>query len=285
MTILVAGAAGLTGSAVLTALTAAGADVRALSRSPERADSLRRPGVDAVAAAFDDPAALQAAFTGVDAAYLATPSTPRLADTEAAFARAAAQAGTHLVKLSTMGAAADSPLRFGRVHAESEAAIEAAGGTWTFLRPNGFMQNDLAWAAQVPSGTIAGPVMDAAWSIVDARDVAAVAAAVLTDRSRYAGVRIGITGPEARTPRDRVRALAEILGRELAVVDVPVPSVAEQLRGYGLPAWQVDGLAELFELYRLGQATAVIPDADLPLGRPRSTWETFAADHAASFTA
>ncbi len=283
-TVLVAGATGTTGAAVLAQLVEAGHDVRALSRSPERAAALRRPGVDAVAAPFDDADALRRAFEGVTAAYLVTPSSPTLPETEGRFARAAADAGAHLVKLSVLGAAPESPLRFGRMHAGSEAVIEALGGSWTFVQPTGFMQNDLAWAAQIPSGTIAGPVMDAAWSVVDVRDVAAVAVAALVDPGAHAGRRIAVTGPEARTPRDRVRALGQILGRALDAVDLPIPAVQETLHGYGMPPWEVDGLAELFELYAGGHAAGVAPDAKAVLGRPTRRWEAFATDHVSPFT-
>ncbi len=283
MTKLIAGATGTTGAEVLTQLQAAGAHVRALSRSEEKATALRGPGVEAVVAAFDDPDSLAAAMDGVDAAYIVTTAAPDMAQTEGAFAQAAADAGVHVVKLSVIGASADSPLRFGRVHAETEAAIEAIGGGWTFVRPNGFMQNDLAWAAQLPNGTVAGPVMDAAWSIVDVRDVAAVAVAALLDPAAHAGQRITVTGPEDRTPRDRVQALATALGRNLAVVDVPIDAVKEQLRGYGLSEWTVDGLGELFALYADGLAAGVSPEAEALLGRPLHTWEQFVADHRAAF--
>ena len=288
MTVLVAGATGTTGSAVLDQLLATGVPVRALTRSTGKAAQLARRGVESVVADLTDGtdrevAGLRRALTGITAAYLVTPSAPGMAAIEGRFAQAAAGAGVHVVKLSTLGADSGSPLRFGRVHAEAEAAIEAAGGSWTFLQPNGFMQNDLAWAAQVPGGTIAGPVMDAAWSIVDVRDVAAVAAAVLTDPAAHTGRRIPVTGREPRTPRDRVAALAAVLGRDLTPVDVPVPTVLDQLRGHGLPAWQVDGLGELLAFYAdggtTGRATWVAPDFDGLLASPRRRWEDFVTDH------
>jgi uncharacterized protein YbjT (DUF2867 family) len=284
MTVLVAGASGTTGSEVLAQLVAAGVDVRAMSRSKEKAAALRGPGVEAVVATYDDPASLASAFEGVGAAYVVTSARSDMAEIEGAFARAAADAGAHLVKLSVVGADRGSPLRFNRAHAETEATIEALGGSWTFVRPGGFMQNDLAWAAQVPSGTIAGPVVDAAWSIVDVRDIAAVAVAALTDPATHAGRPITVTGPEPRTPRDRVAALAEILGRELTVVDVPIDAAKEQLRSYGLDDWTVDGLGELFAFYASGGAAGVSPDAEAVLGRPSRRWEDFAADHAPAFT-
>lgn len=283
MTVLVAGATGITGSAVLAQLVAAGVGTRALTRSAENADLLRRSGADVVVATFDDSEALQSAFRGVSAAYIATPSSPDMAATESAFARAAADADAHLVKLSVIGASGDSPLRFARHHAESEQAIEAVGGSWTFLQPNGFMQNNLAWADQVPSGTIVGPVMDAAWSIVDVADIAAVAMAALTAPDTHAGRRIVITGPEARTPRDLVSALGRVIGRELDVVDVPIAGAQERLRSFGIPEWYVDGLGELFELYATGAASGVSPDAETVLQRPLRTWENFLIDRRDDF--
>jgi len=284
MTVLVAGATGTTGSAIVRHLRAAGVPVRAMSRSADKATMLTGPGVEGVIASFDDAESLARAFAGVSAAYVVSVSSPDVAATEGSFARAAAAAQAHLVKLSVIGASTDAPLRFAVHHAESEAAIEDAGGTWTFLQPNGFMQNDLAWAAQIPSGTVAGPVMDAPWSIVDVDDVAAVAVAALTSRESFAGQRVLVTGPEARTPRDRVTALAAILGRELAVVDLPIDAVKEQLRGYGLSPWYADGLGELFALYATGQAAAVAPDVERVLGRPGRRWEDFAAAHTADFS-
>lgn len=277
-TVVVAGATGLSAGAVVTELVAAGVPVRALTRSPQRRAALERPGVEALT--VDGPDALAAALRGARAAYLATPTAPDMAGAEGSFARAAAAAGVPVVKLSTLGVDPGSPLRFARAHAAAEAAVREAGGPWTFLRPNGFMQNDLAWAAQLPGGTVAVPVADAAWTIIDVRDVAAVAAAALRDPERYAGRALHLTGPEARTPRSRVPALAELLGRELAVADVPVPAHVEQLRGYGVPGWVADGLGELLELYVSGAAAAVLPDVDEVLGRPPGTWERFVADHA-----
>jgi uncharacterized protein YbjT (DUF2867 family) len=284
MTVLVTGATGTTGSAVVAELVAHGIPVRAASRSPEKLPGLARPGVEPVVLDRADEASLRTALQGVAAAYLVTQTSPDMATTEGAFARAAAEAGVPIVKLSTLGAAPDSPLRFARAHAAAEAALESAGGAWTVVAPNGFMQNDLAWAAQVGSGAVAGPVMDAAWAIVDARDVAAVAAAVLADPAPYAGRRLAVTGPAARTPRDRVRALAEVLGRELDAVDLPFAVVAQHLRGLGVPQWQVDGIGELCALYAAGLATAVAPDAAEVLGRPTRSWEEFATDHAGVFT-
>lgn len=287
MTIVVAGATGTTGSAVVRRLLDGGHAVRALTRSAEAAARLAVPGVEpVVVSGLDDADTVSRALDGVTAAYVATTSSPDLPQAETAFARTLAAQGVPLVKLSVIGAAADSPVRFGRGHAESEAGVEAAygsGGGWTFVQPNGFMQNDLAWAQQVPGGTIAAPVVDSAWSIVDVADIADVAVAALTDPAAYAGRRIVVTGPEALTPRERVATLGRVLGRDLTAVDVPLPAFADNLRGFGLSEWYVEALLELMAAYASGVAAPVAPDAEQVLGRPRRTWEQFVTEHQAAF--
>jgi uncharacterized protein YbjT (DUF2867 family) len=285
MTVLVAGASGTTGSEVVAQLRAAGVSVRALSRTREKAEALRSDGVEPVVASFDDPASLAAALDGVSAAYLVTNPSPDTAATEGAFARATHEAGAHLVKLSVVGADPDAAIRFARAHGESEAAIEQIGGSWTFVRPNGFMQNDLAWAAQIPSGVIRGPVMDARWSIVDVVDVAAVAVAALATPAEHVGKRITVTGPEPLTPRERVSTLAEILVRELAVEELPVAAVKEQLAGFGVDAWTADALEELWGIYAEGYAADVSTDVEHVLGRRAGSWEAFVVQHEAAFRA
>lgn len=287
MTILVAGATGTTGSLVLRRLRDAGIPVRALTRSAESAARLSAPGVEAVVGAPDDPGLIAEAARGVSAAYLATTSGPDLPEVEGAFSQALAAAGVPVVKLSVIGAAPEAPLRFARGHAESEAAIEAAYGasaSWTFLRPNGFMQNDLAWAQQLPTGTIAAAGLDSAWSIVDAADIADVAVKALTAPGAHAGRRIPINGPAVLSPRDRIAALGRSLGRELNAVDVPLSSFADTLRGYGMSDWYVEALVELMEMYATGAAAQLTPDAEQLLGRPLRTWEQFVTDHHATFT-
>lgn len=283
MTVLVTGATGTTGSEVAAQLAEAGVPVRAMTRSADGAEALRSAGFEAVVARYDDPASLASALEDVSAAYLVTPAAEDMAEAAGAFARAAAEAEVHVVRLSVIGADPASPLRFGRAHADAEAAVQAGGGTWTFVRPNGFMQNDLAWAQQIPGGVVRGPVMDAAWSVVDVGDVAAVAVAALTVPDEHRGTHLTVTGPEARTPRERVAVLAELLVRELEAEELPIDAVKEHLRGVGLDPWTIDGLAELWELYATGQAAGVTDDVERVLGRRAGSWEAFATQNQAAF--
>lgn len=274
MRILVAGATGTTGGAVMHALARAGAAPRATTRSAEAAAHLRVAGFDVVVADLADPGTLPPAFEGVTAAYLAQPASPDLPVHERAFAAAAAAAGAHVVKLAAIGTAPDSPIGFGRLHAESEAAIRASGVGWTFLQANGFMQNTLQVAAQLGSGVVGVPFPDARWSIIDARDVAAVAAVVLRDPTPHASATYELTGPEPSPAREQVGVLSELLGAPLAVEEVSVDAMVG-----ALPTWYADRVRELYAFYAAGEAERVTSTvADLS-GTSARDFRAFAADH------
>jgi uncharacterized protein YbjT (DUF2867 family) len=278
--ILVCGATGTTGGAVLRQLRGDQRPVRAMTRSADSAARLRAEGVDAVVADLGDPGSLAPALDGVELTYVAQPASPALAEHEGTLAAAAAEAGVgHIVKLSVIGAAEDAPITFGRLHGSAEDAVKAAGVPWTMLRPNGFMQNTLAWAGQIPGGTIRGPVMGARWAIVDVRDIAAVAARVLEDPGAHAGREYVLTGPEASSPHEQVEILGELLERPLDTAEVPIEAAQAALRDAGVPAQTVDGLGELWAMYADGVAEGVSPDIEQVTGRPPYTFRQFAEDH------
>ena len=278
--ILVCGATGTTGGAVLRQLRGDQRPVRAMTRSPEAAQRLRRDGVEAVVADLGDTGSLGPALEGVDAVYVAHPATTALAEHEGNLAAAAAEAGVgHLVKLSVIGAGHDAPITFGRLHGAAEAAVRAAGVPWTMLRPNGFMQNTLGWADQIPSGTIRGPVMHARWAIVDVRDIATVAAAVLEAPADHVERVYTLTGPAALSPHEEVEILAELLEQPLETDDAPVQAVQAGMREAGVPAQTLDWLGELWRMYEQGLAESVSPDIERVTGRSPYTFRQFAEDH------
>jgi uncharacterized protein YbjT (DUF2867 family) len=279
MRVAVAGATGTTGGEVFRQLRRAGVPVRALTRSEEHAGRLRGEGAEVV---VWDPSDAARALEGVRALYLATPASSGLAEFEGEIAASAARAGVeHVVKLSVIGAEEDAPLAFARLHARAEAAVRGTGVRLSAIRPNGFMQNTLAWAAQVPGGVVRAPVMDARWSIVDVRDVAAVAVAALrgeVEREAWTA-----TGPEASSPREQVAILSEVLGQELRAEEITVEQSVVQLRSFGVPEWTAERLGELSEFYATGGAQSVSDDVIRVTGRSARDYRVFAADHAGVF--
>ena len=253
--LLVTGATGTTGTEVLRALKARGVAARGLVRDETKAHHLRDLGLEPVTGDLGDPRTLGPALDGVERAYLVSPAGPMQSEFEQAFLESAQAAGVkHIVKLSMIGASPEAPLRFARAHGTVEQALRESGMTWTLLRPMGFMQNTLSWGPRVLNGTFYSPVPDAAFSIVDARDVAEVAAVALTD-AEPENKAFGLSGPEAVSYRDQARRVFAAAGREVDVEEIAINTLKRELVRAGVPPWNAEGLTELFELYMGGGAT------------------------------
>jgi uncharacterized protein YbjT (DUF2867 family) len=277
-TVLVTGATGTVGSALVPALQARGVAVRAMSRHPDRAV----PGVENVVADLADPGSIRVALDGVDAAFLNSPSSEDAARLQIQFADVAHDVGTkRLVVLSQYAAALDSPVRFLRWHAEVEAHIAQLDIDHTVLRPNLYMQALLGFAGTIAQGWFAAPIGSAAVSVIDTRDIAAAAAVVLTGE-RHDGRTYTLTGPRAVTHPEIADALSSATGRQITFQEASPDQFAAALTGI-LPPWQIDGLVEDYAHYARGEAAEVSSSvADLTGSAPRDITE-FAADHAAAF--
>ena len=197
--VLVTGATGNTGRAVLDALIERRAPVRAMVRT--EADRSKLPaGVPVAVADFDDAASIAAALEGARRAYLVTPSSERAEAQQQRFADLSAQAGVdHLVVLSQLAADEQSPVRFLRYHAAVERHVRDLGIAYTFLRPNLFFQGLLAFAGPIAAqGQFYAPIGEARVSAIDVRDIAAVAATTLTEAC-HEGAIYTLTGPASIT--------------------------------------------------------------------------------------
>jgi len=280
--ILVTGATGNTGRAIVDALARRGAPVRAMVRA--EADRAKLPaGVPAVVADFDDLASIAAALDGADRAYLVTPSSERAEEQQRRFADLAAKAGLrHLVVLSQLASDEHSPVRFLRYHAAVEQHVRDLGVPYTFLRPNLFFQGLLAFAGTISSqGRFYAPIGDATISAIDVRDIADVAAVTLTEAG-HEGATYTLTGPASITHTQIAAALTAALGRDVTFTDVPPEAFADSLRGI-LPPWQVDGLLEDYAHYRRGEAASVSSAVAEITGRPPRDIQQFARDYAPAF--
>lgn len=282
--ILITGATGTVGSEVVRRLSAEGVQVRAVTRDPGKADTIRLPHVELAKGDFEDADSIRRVCTGVERSLLLTNSTERTEEQQTAFTRIAQQSGVrHIVKLSQLHADASSPGRFLRYHAAVEAAIRASGLTFTFLRPNLYMQGVLNFHQSIQQkSAFFAAAGDARISAVNIRDLVDVAIAALTtpqhDNKIYS-----LTGPDALTFADMARQLSMAVGRTITFVDVPSESMRTALSDLGLPAWQADGLVEEFAMYRRGEAAEVETGVNEALGRLPRSFAQFARDYASLF--
>jgi len=282
--ILIVGATGLIGSTTLRQLTARGVPVRTLVRSAEKASALTSPGVEKVIGDLEQPASLDAALDGVTRALLISPLHPRQVEWQGNCVEAARRAGAvHIVKLSGLGTALDSPLRSGRWHAQTERHIADAGLPWTHLHPPFFMQNLLRSAAVIAAqGVLVASMQAGKIAMVDARDVAAIAVAALTSDG-HVGQTYTITGPEALSFQEVAQKLATATGRPVTYQDVPLAAVQQAMVAAGLPAWLVEVRLEFATALRDGYAAAVMDTVQAVTGQSARTFDAFAREHAALF--
>jgi uncharacterized protein YbjT (DUF2867 family) len=203
---------------------------------------------------------------------LRSASASRTEAQQLGFVEAARRAGvSKIVYLSQLHAAKNSPVRFLHYHGVVEEAISSSGMAFTHLRPNLYMQALLAFRSLIVSKrSFFAAAGDSRVSIVDVRDIAAVATAALSE-SGHEGKTYDITGPEALTHSEMASELSEALGTPVAFVDIPESAMRDA--AFGLPEWQADGVIEDYAHYRRGEASTVsnaVPDVT---GNPARSFE------------
>jgi uncharacterized protein YbjT (DUF2867 family) len=221
--IVVVGGTGRVGRQLVARLQDAGEPVRVVSRGNRRP----LPGAETARADLADPPSLEPHLRDARAMFLAWPFTePDVAASLAPqIAALAARHGLRVVYLSAQPAG-ERPESF---WALVERAIEESGAEWTFVRPTGFAANTLMWSDQIRAGDVVRwPFGRAARSLIDERDIAAVAAVALTGHG-HAGVRYLVSGPAVLTQAEQVAAIGQAIGRRLAWDELPPAAALEAL--------------------------------------------------------
>jgi uncharacterized protein YbjT (DUF2867 family) len=272
--ILVTGATGNVGSEAVRLLTGRRQPVRALVRSPGKAEN-------AVTGDFDRPETLDAAMAGIDTVLLVSPAVPAQ---EIAVVDSAARNGVaHIVKVSSK-ASPDSPVDRRRGQARIEEHLLASGLAYTLLRPNAYMQNLFALAPMVRQTR--GFVMsagDGQVGMIDARDVAAAAAAIVAAPAPHASKTYWLTGPDLVTYDDVAKALTDALGYPVEYRRIPPDEHREMMIRAGLPEPVATSNAQAFGLIAQGDAAWLSDDVESLTGsRPRDL-RTFIADNVRAF--
>jgi uncharacterized protein YbjT (DUF2867 family) len=281
--ILVTGATGTIGRALVPQLLAARARVRVLTRDPARARALWGGEVDVAAGDFADPASLARSLEGVASVFLLTAPGPTVAAHDAAMAAAVgASRAEQIIKLSAYGAD-EKELAASAWHRAGEDAVIATGRRWTMLRPAGFDSNVLPWAANVRAGTpIEVSTGKGKHAVVDPRDVAAVAVRALTT-SEHDGRAYTLTGPDGLDAYEQVAILSAALGRPIATRDITVEQAAAKIRAAGAPEEFVAAVHGGLTFLREGRAAAPTGDVAAVLGRPAGSFAGWVRDHLNAF--
>ena len=283
--IVITGATGHIGSELVRLLADQGAPARALVHSPDKAAPIQRLGLETALGDYEQPDTLDVAMKGCDQLFLLSPPTPRQPQQEQHVIDAARRAGVeHVLKQSVPWAGPDAPLVFCRWHGQVEQHLAQSGLAYTLLRPSSFMQNFLMSAQQVADqGVLYGMFGEGRVAFIDARDIAAVAAELLTNPG-HQGASYTLTGPEALSAAEVAERLSAITGRQVRSVDLGPDGYRQALAGAGMPGWLVDGVVESNTMLAAGHAATVTNEVARLTGRPPRTFAQFAADHQAAFS-
>lgn len=285
-TILVIGATGRIGSALLPQLLDRGHRVLAVTRRMEAAGALSALGAEPVVADIRAPEMLRNQLAASDAVFLATADAPDQDRVEQALVAAIAATGRrlHVVKLSAQSAGLDPPRSFGIYHRRAEQALEASGLPYTILRPTFFQQSLLLFVSDIATkGRLVAPAGKARIAMVNVEDVARAAACILGEAA-HAGRTYILTGPSAHSFPDVAERLSALLQRKIRYTSLPgfVARLALPL-ATGMPRWQSNMVVDLFAALRAGAQTQVSTDVSTLTGRASGSLDTFLAANIDAF--
>jgi uncharacterized protein YbjT (DUF2867 family) len=280
--ILITGASGSVGKAVLAEVARSGEKYRAMYRSKE--DAAKAPaGTETAIADFSDKASLAAALRGVESVYLVCSPIPELVQLEGNMIEASEGAGVRRIVLNSALGAGDYTKSFPSWHREVEDKLKASKMAHCILRPNSFLQNVLMYYA--PSiraqGAFYSSMGNARTSYLDVRDIAVVAVKAM--RGGHDGKTYELNGPEALTCAEVAQRISRQAGIAARYVDIPMEAQHKAMLEQGMPVWQVTALLELQEYYTGGKGGTVDGVLEGLLGQAPVTMDRFLAEFAGEF--
>lgn len=273
-TVLLVGASGAVASEVARLLEAAGHTVR---RGTSGDAGPGQVHLDLVKGE-----GFEAALAGVEAAFaFSPPGYTNQDELLIPFWAASLRAGVRkMVMMSAMGADAsdEAPLR------KAELALERSGLNWNVIRPNWFMQNfHTFWLQGITArNVIQLPVGDARTSFIDARDISAVAAVLLTTTAQE-NQAFDLTGPASITHAEVATILSSALGRAIRFEDVTAEEMRPVLLAAGLPADYTEFLLMILSFQRAGYAERITAHVEAITGVPPRTFAQYAHDFRSAY--
>lgn len=277
--ILITGAGGKTGKAIVTALVTRGAAVRALVRSSTHEAALRAIGAhDVVIGAMDDPAALSRATNGVQAIYHICPN---VSPHEIAFATALVAAAAHSGVARFVYHSVLHPQIEAMPHHWNKLRVEellfSSGLDITVLQPTAYMQNSLAeWDLMVGEGIYRVPYpVETRLSLVDLDDVAEAAALALTNNG-HSGATYELVGTPPLSQVEIAQIFGHALNRAVRAEAETVEAWERRARSAGMNDHARETLTKMFRAYARDGLKGNPNVLGWLLGRPPTSFASFA---------
>lgn len=287
MKVLVLGATGSVGSAVVQNLLKSGASIAALTRSADKAKNLPA-GVEARIGDLNDPYKLGDAFKGVEAVFLLNAvSSTETQEGLFALEWAKRRGVKKLVHLSVQNAELAPHLPHFGSKVAIEMAIEQSGIDFTILQPNNFYQNDY-WVkdAMLQHGVYPQPLGSAGTDRVDIRDIADAAAKAI-EGGAASGKTVILAGPTTETGASTAATWSTHLGKPIAYAGDDLEAWEKQSLQY-LPPWMVFDLKMMYAYFQRNGLRAAPEDREATeklLGHPMRSFDAFAKETASQWKA
>ena len=244
--IAVIGGTGITGSQVVKALKARGADFKCIVRDPVAAAAKLGSDVNLVQGDLADRASLEAALEGVDRVFMVCGHSPALEELETNALEAMKTAGVSYVVYtsgSEKGIRPDSPSDILIAHYKMEEKFKAGPWKWAFSRPNYYTSNLLMMADPIKNmGKMISPVPpEAVVTMIHPADIGECDAELIMN-DEHAGQAYYLAGP-AVTFSGIAEALTRVLGKEISYMNVPPEAARKAMEEKGMPDWLMQHLA------------------------------------------
>jgi uncharacterized protein YbjT (DUF2867 family) len=274
--------AGTVGSEAARLLVERRVPVRVLVRDPKKVTALADVGVEIAVGDLDAPESIDEAVVGVTSVILVSPAVPAQ---ELNVVASAVRAGVEHVVKATSKASADSPIARRRGQTEIEAGLAASGLPHTLLRSNAYMQNTLMLAPVIAKtssfGSSAGKGLV---GMVDARDVAAVAAEIAASPAGHAGKTYWLSGPGLISNYDVADVLSKLLGRTISYRELTFDENKSAMVSAGVPESIAEQNAQAFSLTAEGDAAWTSEDVESILAQPPRSYQQFVAEYPRAFS-
>ncbi len=274
--ILVTGATGNLGSAVVEALTGKGFDVKAGSTNPVKAEIPL--GVEAVKVVYEEPDSINKALKGVSGLFLIAPPMDPEAPSKLipVIDKAKAAGIDHIVFNSALGVDhnEEAPLRI------IEQYLKASGVNYTILRPNFFMENFSTGfiAPMIADGGIFLAADDGKTSFISTKDIAEVAA--LAFQHKRFGVEYNLTGPDALDHTQAANIISENTGKDVKFHALREEEMLQGARDNGMTEGAVQYMAILYSAVREGLMGAITNDVKKATGKEPISFTEFVRNNA-----
>ena len=275
--ILITGATGNIASLVIPQLLERGLAVRALVRDRSKASDLEAQGVELVEGDFSNQEALEEAAEGVDAILAITPPNPDAVQQGRNILEAAKKSGNPFyLRISAIKAAPDAPQDNGKLHYQSDQDLIDSGLPYAILRPHYFMQNLFMTLETIKTeGNMYMGMGDGKLGMIDVRDIADCAAAILIDPQDHIGKIYTPTGPEVISLGKIAEVFSEKLGKQVSYVQIGLDDVYNAILESGWGEWGAEVMKGYSKAYSEGWGDFVTDDVKTITGKPARSFNEF----------